>query len=61
VSPHSYFPLTFAERDYSRTPLTTKLGTKPGAKALAYFTTSRAELERPFKELKRTLSPADGL
>jgi hypothetical protein len=40
-----------AERDYSRH--------EDGADALAYFTTSRAELERPFEKLKRTLSPAD--
>jgi hypothetical protein len=47
-----------AERDYSGTPLTTKLGAKPGAEVLAYITTSRAELERRFEKLKRTLSPA---
>jgi hypothetical protein len=50
-----------AEPDYSGTPLTTKLGAKPGAEVLAYFTTSRAELERRFEKLKRTLSSADGL
>ena len=49
------------ERDYSATPLTTKLGAKPGADVVVYFTTSRAELERRFAKLKRTLAPADGL
>ena len=49
------------ERDYSGTPLTTKLGARSGADVLVYFTTTRAELERRFAKLKRTLSPADGL
>jgi hypothetical protein len=49
------------ERDYSRTPLTTKLGAKPGADVVLYFTTSRRELERRFAKLKRTLAPPDGL
>ena len=50
-----------AERDYSETPLTAKLGAKPGADVVVYFTTSQAELERRFPKLKRTLAPADGL
>jgi hypothetical protein len=50
-----------AEKDYSGTPLTTKLGAKPGADVVIYFTTSRAELQRRFTKLKRTLAPADGL
>lgn len=50
-----------AERDYSGTPLTTKLGAKPGADVIVYFTTSQAELERRIAKLKRTLAPADGL
>jgi hypothetical protein len=50
-----------AERDYSGTPLTTKLGAKPGADVVVYFTTSQAELERRFAKLKRMLAPADGL
>jgi hypothetical protein len=50
-----------AERDYSGTPLTTKLGAKPGADVVVYFTTSQAELQRRFAKLKRTLAPADGL
>jgi hypothetical protein len=49
------------ERDYSGTPLTTKLGARSGADIVVYFTTTRAELERRFVKLKRTLSPADGL
>ena len=49
------------ERDYSGTPLTTKLGATPGAHVVVYFTTSRADLERRFAKLKRTLAPADGL
>jgi hypothetical protein len=49
------------ERDYSATPLSKKLGAKPGVGVLALFTASRAELERRFPELRRTLSGADGL
>lgn len=41
--------------------LTKKLGAKPGADVLVYFTTSAAELQRRFAALKRTLAPADGL
>jgi hypothetical protein len=41
--------------------LTKKLGAKPGADVLVYFTTSAAELERRFAALKRTLAPPDGL
>jgi len=50
-----------AERDYSGTPLSKKLGAKPGAEVVVLFTTSRAELERRFDALKATLAPADGL
>jgi len=50
-----------AERDYSGTPLTTKLGAKPGTDVVVYFTTTEAELKRRFAKLKRTLGPADGL
>jgi hypothetical protein len=49
------------EGDYSRTPLSKKLGAKPGADVLVYFTTRRAELAQRFDALKATLSPADGL
>ena len=41
--------------------LSEKLGAKPGADIVVYFTTSRAELERRFESLKATLDPADGL
>ena len=41
--------------------LSEKLGAKPGADVVVYFTTSRAELERRFEALKATLDPADGL
>ena len=41
--------------------LSEKLGAKPGADVVVYFTTSRAELERRFDALKGTLAPADGL
>jgi hypothetical protein len=50
-----------ADRDYSGTPLTKKLGAESGADVVVYFTTSRAELERRFAGLKQTLGPADGL
>ena len=49
------------DKDYSGTPLGAKLGAKPGVEVLVLFTTSRAELERRFAALKRTLGPADGL
>jgi hypothetical protein len=41
--------------------LSEKLGAKPGADVVVYFTTSREELERRFDGLKATLAPADGL
>jgi len=50
-----------ADKDYSATPLGKKLGAKPGVEVLVLFTTTRAELERRFAALKRTLAPADGL
>ena len=48
------------EKTYT-TPLAKKLGAKPGAEVVVFFTTSRKELERRFARLKRTLAPADGL
>jgi hypothetical protein len=48
-------------KDYSATALSKKLGAKPGGEVLVFFTTSRAELERRFGALKRTLDPADAL
>ena len=50
-----------AGKDYSGTPLSQKLGAKPGIGVVVYFTTTREELERRFNSLKRTLDPADGL
>jgi hypothetical protein len=44
-----------------RTPLASKLGAKPGTEVLVFFTTRRAELQRRFPALKKTLAPADGL
>jgi hypothetical protein len=41
--------------------LSEKLGAKPGADVVVYFTTSREELERRFDALKATLAAADGL
>ena len=48
-------------RDYSGTPLAQKLGAKPGAGIVVFFTTSRANLNGRFAALKETLDPADGL
>jgi hypothetical protein len=44
-----------------RTPLAQKLGAKPGAEVVVFFTTSHNELRRRFGALKKTLAPADGL
>jgi hypothetical protein len=49
------------EKDYSATPLSQKLGAKPGSEVVVLFTTSRVELERRFAALRDTLAPADGL
>ena len=43
------------------TPLSQKLGAKPGAEVVVFFTTRREELERRFARLRDTLAPADGL
>jgi len=50
-----------ARTDYSSTPLARKLGAKPGAEVVVFFTTRHAELERRLPGLKATLAPADGL
>jgi hypothetical protein len=50
-----------AEKDYSRTPLAKKLGARPGAGVVVFFTTTRDDLARRFAALKKTLDPADGL
>jgi hypothetical protein len=47
--------------DYSGTPLGKKLGAKPGAEVVVFFTTRRTELESRLPKLKATLAPADGL
>ncbi len=49
------------DRDYSGTPLSQKLGARPGARVVVFFTTSRHDLEQRFAGLKATLDPADGL
>ena len=41
--------------------LSEKLGAKPGAHVVVYFTTSRSDLESRFGSLKAALDPADGL
>ena len=43
------------------TLLSRKLGAKPGAGVVVFFTTSRGEVERRFEGLRSTLDPADGL
>ena len=50
-----------AHKDYSATPLSRKLGAKPGAEVVVLFTTARSELERRFRALRDTLAPHDGL
>ena len=50
-----------AHKDYSATPLSQKLGARPGTEVVVLFTTTRAELERRFAALRDTLSPGDGL
>lgn len=50
-----------ADKDYSSTPLSKKLGAKPGAGVVVFFTTERTELERRFAALRDTLAEADGL
>jgi len=50
-----------AAKDYSGTPLGKKLGAKPGVEVLVLFTTRRAELERRFPALCKTLAPTDSL
>jgi hypothetical protein len=50
-----------ADKDYSGTPLAKKLGAKPGAEVVVFFTTRREELAGRLPALKATLAPADGL
>lgn len=49
------------DRDYAGTPLSRKLGAKPGTGVVVFFTTSLVDLERRFTGLKASLDPADGL
>jgi hypothetical protein len=49
------------DRDYSATPLSRKLGAKPGVGVTVFFTTSLAELERRFGQLRTTIAPDEGL
>lgn len=49
------------DKDYSATPLGKKLGAKPGAGVVLFFTASSNELEKRFVALRDTLAPADGL
>ena len=48
-------------KDYSSTPLSKKLGAKPGAGVVVFFTTTRADLDGGFAALRDTLDPAGGL
>jgi hypothetical protein len=41
--------------------LSEKLGAKPGAEVVVFFTTRRVELQGRFEALTATLGPADGL
>jgi hypothetical protein len=50
-----------SHKDYSATPLSQKLGAKPGAGVVVFFTTSRGDLAERFDALKAMLAPADGL
>jgi DUF3052 family protein len=50
-----------AKTDYSGTPLSKKLGAKPGAEVVVFFTTRRDELHDRLPRLKATLAAADGL
>jgi hypothetical protein len=49
------------EKGPTGTPLSRKLGAKPGAGVVVFFTTSSVDLAKRFAKLKRTLEPADGL
>src|SRR5471032_1142053 len=50
-----------ADKDYTGTPLANKLGARPGAEVVVFFTTRREELVGRLPTLKATLAPADGL
>ena len=48
-------------KDYAGTPLSKKLGAKPGSAVTVFFATARDELERRFTVLRDTIGPAEGL
>jgi hypothetical protein len=50
-----------ADKDHSGTPLSQKVGAKPGIGVVVCFVITRARLELRFESLKATLDPADGL
>jgi hypothetical protein len=50
-----------AHKDYSGTPLSKKLGAKPGSAVTVFFTTSRDELQARFDRLRDTIDAAEGL
>jgi hypothetical protein len=50
-----------SHKEYSATPLSRKLGAKPGAAVTVLFTTSRSELEDRFLVLRDTIGSAEGL
>jgi hypothetical protein len=50
-----------SEKDYSATPLSKKLGAKPGTGVVVLFTTARDDLRQRFASLRDTLEPAGGL
>ncbi len=50
-----------AAKDDSATPLSRKLGAKPGVGVVVIFVASLAELKKRFAALRETLEPADGL
>ncbi len=47
--------------DYSGTPLSKKLGAKPGSAVTVFFATTREELQSRFATLRDTIGPAEGL
>lgn len=49
------------DKDYSATPLGKKLGAKPGANVVVFFTADSDELKKRFAALRDSLNPADGL
>jgi hypothetical protein len=49
------------EQNDAGTPLAKKLGARPGAEVVVFFTTRRSELEARLPALKAFLAPADAL